>query len=112
MHAIPPKLIAAPITMIRQLLLSPIIKIKPPINIKSIPSIIIIQLNYYLNHDIIHPISMMIRTIAIPIPNKISDHSRITPNRNPAAASVFAHEQNADVTRIRTVNFKYFDILF
>ena len=55
---------------------------------------------------------MMIRTIAIPTPNKISDHSRITPNRNPAAASVFAHEQNADVTRIRTVNFKYFDMLF
>ena len=43
MHAIPPKLIAAPITMIRQLLLSPIIKIKPPINIKSIPSRIIIH---------------------------------------------------------------------
>ena len=44
MHAIPPKLIAAPITMIRQLLLSPIIKIKPPINIKTTPRIIIIQL--------------------------------------------------------------------
>ena len=54
---------------------------------------------------------MMIRTIAIPIPNNINDHSIITPNRNPAAASVFAHEQNTDVTRIKTANFKYFDIL-
>jgi hypothetical protein len=54
---------------------------------------------------------MMTRMIAIPIPNNISDHSSITPNRYPAAASVFAHEQNTDVTRTKTANFKYFDIL-
>ena len=54
---------------------------------------------------------MIIKKIARPAPNKICDHSIITPNRNPAAASVFAHEQNTDVTRIKTANFKYFDIL-
>ena len=64
-----------------------------------------------MNQDIIHPINMIIKKIARPAPNKISDHSIITPNRNPAAASVFAHEQNTDVTRIKTANFKYFDIL-
>ena len=54
---------------------------------------------------------MIIKKIATPTPNKISDHSIITPNKNPAAASVFAHEQNADVIRIKTAKFKYFDIL-
>ena len=54
---------------------------------------------------------MIIKKIEKPGPKKFSDHSIITPNRNPAAASVFAHEQNTDVTRIKTANFKYFDIL-
>lgn len=44
MHAIPPKLIAAPIIIAKQLPCSPSMNMKPPINIKTTPRIIIIQL--------------------------------------------------------------------